>query len=250
MTQRTGIIARKIGMMQLFNQTTSHSTPVSVLSVECMVVGHRTVEKDGYLALQVGTGTFSKRRLTRARKGFFEKNQVPHKRKIVEFRIEQNGLIPMGTPLTASHFVEGQYVDVRGHTIGKGFAGVMKRHNFKGLEASHGVSVSHRSHGSTGQCQDPGRVFKGKKMAGQMGNKQITKQNLQIIKIDSEKGLLCLKGSVPGCKGSWLLIQDALKKSQPDLPVPTAEKIDISPTDPKEPPSLSSSSAKTSNEGG
>jgi large subunit ribosomal protein L3 len=179
----------------------------------CQVVGHKTVEKNGYTALQVGVGLAKAKRLTKADRGQFAIAKVEPKRKVVEFRVSPDNLVAVGEEIIADHFHAGQFVDVAGTSIGKGFAGAMKRHNFGGLRASHGVSVSHRSHGSTGQCQDPGKVFKGKKMAGQLGNERVTVQNLQVVKTDTDRGLIMVKGAVPGAKGGWVMLRDAVKTS-------------------------------------
>lgn len=220
---RTGVIAKKVGMTRLFQEDGRH-VPVTVLALEgCQVVAQRTVETDGYTAVQLGAGTVKVKNLTKPERGHFAKNQVEPKRKLVEFRVADDALVDVGATISAEHFVAGQLVDVSGETIGKGFAGVMKRWNFGGMHATHGVSVSHRAHGSTGQRQDPGRVFKNKKMAGHMGTAQITQQNLEIVQTDAERGLLFVKGSVPGSKGSWLLVKDAAKVARPEAaPYPAA----------------------------
>ena len=214
---RTGLVARKMGMTRLFTDDGGH-VPVTVLKIEdCQVVGRRTAERDGYDALQLGVGKAKVKRLTKAERGHFAKAQVEPKAKLVEFRVAPDSLLDVGTTLGPDHFVAGQWVDVVGTSIGKGFAGAMKRHNFAGLEASHGVSVSHRAHGSTGNSQDPGRVFKGKKMAGRMGGQRVSVQNLRIAATDVERGLVMITGAVPGAKGSWVLVRDALKKPAPDI---------------------------------
>ena len=221
---RTGLIARKEGMTRIFAED-GRNIPVTVLRVEnCQVVAHRTEETDGYTAVQLGAGNAKIKRTSKANRGHFAKAKVEAKRKLAEFRVSSNeNLPPIGAALSAAHFVAGQFVDVAGTSIGKGFAGAMKRHNFGGLRASHGVSVSHRSHGSTGQCQEPGRVFKGKKMAGQMGNERVTTQNLEVVAIDEEDNLILVKGAVPGSKSGWVLISDAVKKPLPDnAPIPAA----------------------------
>jgi large subunit ribosomal protein L3 len=222
---RTGLVAQKLGMTRLFTEEGAH-VPVTVLKVDhCEVVAQRTKERDGYDALQIGIGKAKVKNVGKAMRGHFAKAEVEPKRKLVEFRVDAEALIEVGAEITVDHFVNGQYVDVIGTTIGKGFAGVMKRHNFAGLEASHGVSISHRSHGSTGQRQDPGKVFKGKKMAGHMGDTRITQQNLQIVKTDVERGLIMIRGAVPGSKGAFVLVQDAVKRAHPkDLPYPGAVK--------------------------
>ena len=220
---RTGLIARKLGMSRVFVSDGTH-TPVTVLDVgDCQVVAQKTQDRDGYNALQLGLGKAKVNNVTKAMRGHFAKSKVEPKRKMAEFRVSEDALVDVGTELSAAHFVNGQFVDVSGTSIGKGFAGVIKRHGFSGLGASHGVSVSHRSQGSTGQCQDPGKVFKGKKMAGQMGNVRVTTQNLEIVSTDSERGLILVKGSVPGAKGGYVWIADAVKKQLPDgAPFPCA----------------------------
>lgn len=211
---RSGVIVQKLGMTRIFTDAGEH-IPVTVLKLDtCQVVGQKTVEKNGYTALQLGVGTAKVKRLTKADRGQFAVAKVEPKRKVVEFRVSPENLVDVGEEIIADHYFAGQYVDVSGTSVGKGFAGAMKRHNFGGLRASHGVSVSHRSHGSTGQCQDPGKVFKGKKMAGQMGNERVTVQNLQIVKTDTERGLIMVKGAVPGAKGGWVRLSDAVKKPQ------------------------------------
>jgi large subunit ribosomal protein L3 len=213
---RSGVIAQKVGMTRIFTDAGEH-IPVTVLRLDrCQVLGHRTSEKNGYTALQLGAGRPKVKRLTRAARGHFAVANVEPKRKLAEFRVSPDNLIEVGAEFTADHFVEGQYVDVSGTSIGKGFAGAMKRHGFGGLRASHGVSVSHRSHGSTGQRQDPGKVFKGKKMAGQLGNVNVTTQNLRVIKTDTERGLIMIGGAVPGAKGGWVLLRVAVKRASPD----------------------------------
>jgi large subunit ribosomal protein L3 len=220
---RSGLIAQKVGMTRIFAEDGRH-IPVTVLKIDnCQVVGHRTMEKNGYTAMQLGSGLAKVKNTTKAERGAFAKANVEPKRKVVEFRVSEDNLVDVGAEFTADHFVPGQYVDVSGTSIGKGFAGAMKRHNFGGLRASHGVSISHRAHGSTGQCQDPGKVFKGKKMAGQMGNERVTTQNLKVVKTDVERGLIMVEGSVPGAKGGWIMVRDAVKKSLPgDVPTPGA----------------------------
>ena len=213
---RTGLIARKLGMTRVFSGDGRH-VPVTVLKLDnCQVVGVRTREKDGYTALQLGAGAVKVKNLSKPKRGYFAKAKVEPKHKLVEFRVSDDALLDVGVEIVADHFVPGQIVDVTGTTIGKGFAGAMKRHGFAGLEASHGVSVSHRSHGSTGHSQDPGRVFKGKKMAGQMGGVRATTQNLEIVSTDTERGLILVKGAVPGSKGAYVLISDAKKAPVPD----------------------------------
>ena len=220
---RSGLIAQKVGMTRLFMADGTH-VPVTVLSLEnCQVVGQRTVERDGYTALQLGAGKVKAKNVTRADRGQFAVAKVEPKRQISEFRVDPDNLIEVGATMQADHFVEGQLVDVTGTSIGKGFAGAMKRWNFGGLRASHGVSVSHRSHGSTGQRQDPGKVFKGKKMAGHMGDTRVTTQNVEIVSTDTDRGLILIRGAVPGSKGAWILVRDAVKASLPDnAPKPAA----------------------------
>jgi large subunit ribosomal protein L3 len=203
-------------MTRLFLED-GRQVPVTVLQLDNLqVVAQRTAEKDGYSAVQLGAGTAKAKRTTAAMRGHFAKANVAPKRKIAEFRVSADNMIGVGEEITADHYFAGQFVDVAGTSIGKGFAGAMKRHNFGGLRASHGVSVSHRSHGSTGQCQDPGKVFKGKKMAGHLGAVRVTTQNLQVVRTDSDRGLIMIKGSVPGSKGGWVTIKDAVKKPFPD----------------------------------
>ncbi|MBC6443203.1 MAG: 50S ribosomal protein L3 [Rhodobacteraceae bacterium] len=209
---RSGVIAKKLGMTRLFLKD-GRQVPVTVLQMDRLqVVARRTVEKDGYSAVQLGAGTARAKRTSGAMRGHFAAARVEPKRKIAEFRVTPENLINVGEEIIADHYFEGQFVDVTGISIGKGFAGAMKRHNFGGLRASHGVSISHRSHGSTGQCQDPGRVFKGKKMAGHMGDARVTMQNVQVMKTDSDRGIIMVKGGVPGSKGCWVTIRDAVKK--------------------------------------
>lgn len=220
---RTGLIAKKVGMSRVFKEDGTH-VPVTVLKVDnCQVVAQRTEDKDGYTAVQLGVGTAKVKNVSKAMRGHFAKAKVEPKRKLAEFRVGADGLVDVGAELSAEHFVSGQKVDVTGTSQGKGFAGAMKRHNFGGLRASHGVSVSHRSHGSTGQCQDPGKVFKGKKMAGHMGAARVTAQNLEVVSTDGDRGVILIKGAVPGSKNGWVLIRDAVKKASPDgLPFPAA----------------------------
>jgi len=220
---RTGVIAKKVGMTRLFQEDGRH-VPVTVLALEgCQVVAHRTVEKDGYTAVQLGAGTVKVKNLTKPERGHFAKQQVEPKRKLAEFRVAEDALVEVGATISADHFVPGQLVDVSGDTIGKGFAGAMKRWNFGGLRATHGVSVSHRSHGSTGQRQDPGKVFKNKKMAGHMGSVRVTTQNLEVVSTDKERGLILVRGAVPGSKGSWIMVRDAVKAPLPkEAPLPGA----------------------------
>ena len=213
---RSGVIAKKVGMTRVFMED-GKQVPVTVLQLDKVeVVANRTNEKDGYSAVQLGAGTAKIKRTSKAMRGHFSVAKVEPKRKIAEFRVASENLINVGEEITANHYSAGQYVDISGTSIGKGFAGAMKRHNFKGLRATHGVSISHRSHGSTGQCQDPGKVFKGKKMAGHMGAARVTTQNLQVIKTDVDLGIIMIKGAVPGSKGGWVTIKDAVKKDLPD----------------------------------
>ena len=224
---RSGVIAKKLGMTRLFLED-GKQVPVTVLQLDNLqVVAQRTSEKDGYTAVQLGAGEAKAKRTTAAMRGHFAKANVAPKRKVAEFRVSPENLIDVGEEIIADHYFAGQFVDIAGTSIGKGFAGAMKRHNFGGLRASHGVSISHRSHGSTGQCQDPGKVFKGKKMAGHLGAVRVTTQNLQVIKTDSDRGLIMVKGSVPGSKGGWVTIKDAVKKAAPEnvmLPAGTRAK--------------------------
>ncbi len=222
---RSGVIAKKVGMTRLFMED-GKQIPVTVLQLENLqVVAQRTPERDGYTAVQLGAGNAKAKRTSKAMRGHFAVANVAPKRKIAEFRVSPDNMIGVGEEISAEHYVAGQKVDVAGTSIGKGFAGAMKRHNFGGLRASHGVSISHRSHGSTGQCQDPGKVFKGKKMAGHMGAVRVTTQNLEVVKTDAERGLIMVKGAVPGSKGGWVTIKDAVKKKLPEnVPFPAALK--------------------------
>lgn len=209
---RTGVIAKKLGMTRLFLED-GRQVPVTVLQLDNLqVVAQRKTETDGYVALQLGAGDAKPKNVSAPMRGHFAKANVAPKRKIVEFRVSEDNLVDVGEEIIAAHYFAGQFVDIAGTSIGKGFAGAMKRHNFGGLRASHGVSISHRSHGSTGQCQDPGKVFKGKKMAGHMGAARVTTQNLQVVRTDADRGLIMVKGSVPGSKGGWVTIKDAVKK--------------------------------------
>ena len=213
---RTGVIAKKLGMARFFDEAGSH-VPVTVLSLEgCQVVGHRTQDKDGYVALQLGAGAKKAKNTSKAMRGHFAKGEVEPKRTLAEFRVSEDNLIDVGAELTADHFVPGQKVDITGATVGKGFAGAMKRWNFGGLRATHGVSVSHRSHGSTGNRQDPGRTFPGKKMAGHLGQETVTTLNLTIWRVDVERGLILVKGAVPGTEGGFVKVRDAVKSALPD----------------------------------
>ena len=225
---RTGVIAKKMGMMRLFNEDGRH-VPVTVLALEgCQVVGARNEERDGYYAVRLGAGARKAKNVNKPQRGEFAKAQVEPKARVAEFRVDNaDGLLPVGASLAADHFVDGQLVDITGHTQGKGFAGAMKRWGFGGMRASHGVSITHRAHGSTGQRQDPGKVFKNKKMAGHMGDRQRTQQNLEIVRTDVARGLIFVKGSVPGAKNGWLLVRDAVKVPTPEAaPFPGALKND------------------------
>ena len=214
--RRTGVITEKLGMSRVFNDDGEH-VPVTVLRVDnCQVVAQRTPDAGGYVALQLGAGRVKVKNTSRAQRGHFAKSKVEPKRHVAEFRVSEDALVDVGALLGADHFAAGQFVDAVGTSIGKGFAGSMKRHNFSGLRASHGVSVSHRAHGSTGQCQDPGKVFKGKKMAGHLGNARATVQNLEVVATDAVRGLIMVKGGVPGPKGGVVLLSDAKKRSLPE----------------------------------
>jgi large subunit ribosomal protein L3 len=223
---RSGVIAQKMGMTRVFTDAGEH-VPVTVLRLgQCQVVAHRTAEKNGYVALQLGSGTRKVKNVGRAERGHFAIAKVEPKRKVAEFRVTEDALIPVGAEITADHFVVGQFVDVTGTSIGKGFAGGMKRWNFGGLRASHGVSISHRSIGSTGGRQDPGKTFKNKKMPGHMGVDRITTLNLKVVQLDVERGLILVEGAVPGAKGGWITVRDAVKKTLPkDAPQPGKFKL-------------------------
>lgn len=213
---RSGVIAQKVGMTRVYNDAGEH-VPVTVLRIEnCQVVAQRTEEKHGYTAVQLGVGLAKVKNTSKAMRGVFAQVEVEPKKKLAEFHVSPDNMIDLGAELTAEHFVPGQKVDVTGTSVGKGFQGVMKRHNFGGGRATHGNSVSHRSHGSTGQRQDPGKVFKGKKMAGHMGQTRVTTQNLEVVRTDADKGLILLRGAVPGSKGGWILIRDAVKIAVPE----------------------------------
>jgi large subunit ribosomal protein L3 len=218
---RSGVIAQKVGMTRVFTEAGEH-VPVTVLRLaNCQVVSHRTKDKNGYVAMQLGAGTRKLKNVSKAERGRFAIAKVEPKRTLVEFRVEENELIPVGAEITADHFVTGQFVDVTGTSIGKGFAGGMKRWNFHGLRATHGVSISHRSIGSTGGRQDPGKTFKNKKMPGHMGVERVTTLNLKVVQTDVERGLILIEGAVPGAKGGWITVRDAVKKKLPkDLPTP------------------------------
>jgi len=212
---RSGVIAQKVGMTRVFTDAGEH-VPVTVLRLaNCQVIGHRTKDKNGYVAMQLGSGNRKTSRLPRAERNNFAVAKVEPKRKVVEFRVDEKALIPVGAEITADHFIVGQFVDVTGTSIGKGFAGGMKRWNFGGLRATHGVSVSHRSIGSTGGRQDPGRTFKNKKMPGHMGVDRVTTLNLKVVQLDVERGLILVEGAVPGAKGGWITVRDAVKKALP-----------------------------------
>jgi large subunit ribosomal protein L3 len=218
---RTGVVAQKMGMTRVFTEAGEH-VPVTVLRLaQCQVVAHRTKEKNGYVALQLGSGPRRTNNMSKADRGYFGKANVEPKRKLAEFRVSEDAMIPVGAEITADHFVAGQFVDVCGISIGKGFAGGMKRWNFGGLRASHGVSVSHRSIGSTGGRQDPGKTFKNKKMPGHLGAERVTTQNLRVVSTDVERGLILVEGAVPGVAGGWIYIRDAVKRKLPtDVPMP------------------------------
>ena len=220
---RTGLIARKIGMTRLFGEDGAH-IGVTVLQVEeCDVVAVRTADKDGYVAVQLGVGRRKAKNVTEPMRGHFAKAKVEPKAKVGEFRVSDDAVLDVGARIGVEHFVAGQFVDVQGTSIGKGFAGAMKRWNFRGLEATHGVSISHRSHGSTGNRQDPGRTFKNKKMAGHMGHRTRTVQNLEVFGVDNDRGLIMVKGGVPGPNGSWVRVSDAVKRAVPkEAPFPAA----------------------------
>ena len=218
---RSGVIAQKMGMSRIFTESGEH-VPVTVLRLgNCQVVAHRTKDKNGYVAVQLGAGSRKFKNVGKAERGHFAIAKVEPKRTLAEFRVDENGLIPVGAEITADHFVIGQFVDVTGTSIGKGFAGGMKRWNFHGLRASHGVSISHRSIGSTGGRQDPGKTFKNKKMPGHLGSERVTTLNLKVVRTDVERGLILVEGAVPGAKGGWITLRDAVKKKLPkDLPMP------------------------------
>jgi large subunit ribosomal protein L3 len=221
---RTGVITQKVGMTRLFLEDGKH-VPVTVLKLNtCQVVATRTKEKDGYSAVQLGSGFARVKNVSKAERGHFARAEVEPKRKVAEFRVDEKNLLEVGDEILASHFVPGQKVDVTGITIGRGFTGAMKRWNFRGLEASHGVSISHRSLGGTGGRQDPGRTFKNKKMHGHYGVERVTTQNVEVAKVDVERGLIMLRGAVPGAKGGWVMIRDAVKRPHKDLPMPAAVK--------------------------
>ena len=223
---RTGVITKKLGMSMLFGEH-GIRIPVTLLKLDdCQVVGHRNKEKDGVVSVRVGYGKIKANKVTKPLKGHFLKNKVDFKRNIVDFRVSEDAILDIGSYLNADHYVVGQYVDVTGTSVGKGFAGVMKRYGFRGMRASHGVSVSHRAQGSTGQCQDPGKVFKGKKMPGHMGARRVTTGNLEIMEIDVENNILVVKGAIPGHENSYVLVKDAKKKGLPsNVPYPGVKKV-------------------------
>jgi len=227
---RTGVIAKKMGMTRLFQEDGRH-VPVTVLQLEQLqVVSRREQDRDGYTAVQLGAGTAKAKNVAKPQRNAFGKAEVEPKAILAEFRVTEDNLLDVGAELSADHFAAGQYVDIQGRTQGKGFAGAMKRWNFGGLRATHGVSVSHRSHGSTGNRQDPGKVFKNKKMAGHMGDRNRTQQNLQVVGTDVERGLIFVKGSVPGSKGGWLFVKDAVKLApHADAPRPAGLKNNAAP---------------------
>ncbi|MGQ2908587.1 MAG: 50S ribosomal protein L3 [Aliihoeflea sp.] len=220
---RSGVIAQKVGMTRVYNDAGEH-VPVTVLRMEnCQVVAQRTQEKNGYTAVQLGVGLAKVKNTSKAMRGHFAAASVEPKSQLAEFRVSEDNMLDIGAEITAEHFVAGQKVDVTGTSVGKGFQGVMKRHNFGGGRATHGNSVSHRAHGSTGQRQDPGKVFKGKKMAGHMGATRVTTQNLEIVSTDLDRGLILIRGAVPGSKGAWIVVRDAVKSAMPDnAPKPAA----------------------------
>ena len=233
---RSGVIAQKVGMTRIFTEAGEH-VPVTVLRLaNCQVIGHRTKDRNGYIALQLGAGARKASRLSRAERNNFAIAKVEPKRKVAEFRVDENALIPIGAEITADHFIVGQFVDVTGTSIGKGYAGGMKRWNFGGLRASHGVSISHRSIGSTGGRQDPGRTFKNKKMPGQMGVDRVTTLNLKVVQTDVERGLILVEGAVPGARGGWIMVRDAVKKALPkEAPQPGKFRAAAGPAEPSAP---------------
>jgi large subunit ribosomal protein L3 len=232
--QRSGLLGQKVGMTRVLSDDGEH-IPVTVVKVDhCQVVAVRTTEKDGYTALQLGVGKAKVKNVTKPERGHFAKAKVEPKKKLVEFRVSNDALLAVGDEISAEHFVPGQFVDVVGTSLGKGFAGAMKRWNFSGLEASHGVSISHRSPGSTGNRQDPGKTFKGKKMAGHLGHERVTVQSLKVVLTDAARGLVYIRGAVPGHEGAYVLIKDAAKRKQPkdiSLPFPTAAKASAEPVE-------------------
>src|SRR5271156_2405912 len=247
---RTGLIAKKLGMTRLFDAAGTH-VPVTVLSLEgCQVTAQRTQARDGYIALQLGAGAKKAKNTSKAERGHFAKALVEPKRYVAEFRVSEDNLIDVGAEFTADHFLPGQKVDVSGLTVGKGFAGAMKRWNFGGMRATHGVSVSHRAHGSTGQRQDPGKVFKNKKMAGHMGQENVTTLNLTVFRVDVERGLILVRGAVPGTEGTFVKIRDAVKHAPPaDAPRPGAIKGAASSSEPAATPADDSDAPAAGTEG-
>jgi large subunit ribosomal protein L3 len=223
---RSGVIAQKVGMTRIFKDNGDH-VPVTVLRLEgCQVVAHRTKDRDGYVAIQLGAGKAKAKNVSKAERNRFAVAKVEPRMRLAEFRVDEDKLIPVGAEITADHFVTGQFVDVTGTTTGKGYAGGMKRWNFGGLRATHGVSVSHRSIGSTGGRQDPGRTFKNKKMPGHLGVERVTTLNLKVVRTDAERGLILVEGAVPGTKGGWIMVRDAVKKPRPEgLPLPGKFKL-------------------------
>jgi large subunit ribosomal protein L3 len=218
---RSGVVAQKIGMTRMFTEAGEHVSVTVLQLAQCQVVAHRSKDKNGYVALQLGAGARRTNNMSKADRGYFAKAKIEPKRKLAEFRVSDDALIPVGAEITADHFIPGQFVDVCGISIGKGFAGGMKRWNFGGLRASHGVSISHRSIGSTGGRQDPGKTFKNKKMPGQMGGERVTTLNLKVVQTDVARGLILVEGAVPGAKGGWITVRDAVKKALPkDVPKP------------------------------
>jgi large subunit ribosomal protein L3 len=235
---RSGVVAQKVGMTRVFTEAGEH-VPVTVLRLaQCQVVAHRTKDKNGYVALQLGSGARRANNMSKADRGYFGKQKVEPRRKLAEFRVTEDALIPVGAEITADHFIPGQFVDVCGVTIGKGFAGGMKRWNFAGLRASHGVSISHRSIGGTGGRQDPGKTFKNKKMPGHLGVERVTTLNLKVVQTDVERGLILVEGAVPGAKSGWVTVRDAVKKKLPkEAPKPgkfrVGETAEAKPEQPK-----------------
>ncbi|MCO4316797.1 50S ribosomal protein L3 [Phyllobacterium sp. 21LDTY02-6] len=245
---RSGVIAQKLGMTRVYNDAGEH-VPVTVLRMEnCQVVAQRTVEKNGYTAVQLGVGLAKVKNTTKGLRGHFAAASVEPKAKVAEFRVSADNLLDVGTEITADHYVAGQKVDVTGTSIGKGFAGSMKRHNFGGHRATHGNSVTHRAHGSTGQRQDPGKVFKGKKMAGHMGQTRVTTQNIEVVSTDLDRGLILVRGAVPGSKGAWILVRDAVKVALPEN-APKPAGLRVSNNDAKAAPAVSDAEAAQTTEG-
>ena len=245
---RSGVLAQKVGMTRLFTDAGEH-VPVTVLQLAgCQVVGHRTKEKNGYVALQLGAGTRKAQRTTKAGRGHFAVAKVEPKRKLAEFRVDDDALIPIGAEITADHFIVGQFVDVTGTSTGKGWAGAMKRWNFAGLRASHGVSISHRSIGGTGGRQDPGKTFKNKKMSGHLGVERVTTLNLKVMQTDVARGLILVEGAVPGVNGGWITVRDAVKKKLPDG-VPKPGKFKLADNAPAAPAAKNDEAASDAREG-